>query len=314
MSYWIVICPEPSVRGGVWALWFKENCVAAGWPPPAWSLEGATESNGWEWSRDRLKQVRIGDKVVPFLLKWRIGPVGTVTGVQIADSEWNPTVEEGKYDANPGEPELGRRVLVKWEADGMPTAGKVALVPAELRPNRPLARHTIEELLPDQYERLCSVLRDKANWVDITSTVEPSAQSEVAFCPAPASSGISLLERDLQKFLSRNLHLIEPGLVAHPEYQLEEYQTDVGRIDLLCQDAKGSWVVVELKADWAGDDAIGQVLGYMGWVRDNLPNGSSVRGVLICKNPTPRIQAAAKLVGLSIKRFLISFSIENVNA
>jgi RecB family endonuclease NucS len=73
-------------------------------------------------------------------------------------------------------------------------------------------------------------------------------------------------------------------------------------------------VVVELKADWAGDDAVGQILGYMSWVRDNLPNGASVRGILVCKNATTRIQAAAKLVRLSIKRFVLNFSIEDVGA
>src|SRR5271166_3615926 len=293
MSYWIVVCPEPSVQGGVWARWYKDNCVAVGWPPPEWTFEGGTESNGWEWTRDRLKQVKIGDKIVPFLLRWRIGPVGTVTGLQIADSEWNPTVEQGKYADNPDEPELGRRILVNWDIAGMPPGGKAALVPVATRPNRPLARRTIEELLPDQYERLCSVLGDATNWVDIITTVEHSTESELTARPSPPPSSISLLERDLQKFLSRNLHLIEAGLVPHPEYQLEEYQTDVGRIDLLCQDAAGRWVVIELKADWADDNAVGQVLGYMGWVKDNLPNGSSVRGILICKNPTARIQAAA---------------------
>ncbi|MGC9971308.1 MAG: endonuclease NucS domain-containing protein [Bryobacteraceae bacterium] len=122
------------------------------------------------------------------------------------------------------------------------------------------------------------------------------------------------LERDLQKFLSRNLQAIERGLRAHPDYQLEEYPADTGRIDLLCQDAQNNWVIIELKAGWAGDDAMGQILGYMGWVRHTLPNGSNLRGIIICKDATGRARTAAKLVpGLSIKRFRLAFSIEDID-
>ncbi len=171
----------------------------------------------------------------------RIGPVGTVTGLGFADTEWNPTVGEGKYAANPTVPELGRRILVSWESAGMPPGGKVAVVPSGMRPVRPLARHTIEELPRDQFEKLCAVLQDVANWVDIVPTIDQPDVPDAIVRPAPPpSSGISVLERDLQKFLSRNLHLIEPGLVPHPEYQLEEYQTDVGRIDILCRDSAGA--------------------------------------------------------------------------
>ena len=101
--------------------------------------------------------------------------------------------------------------------------------------------------------------------------------------PAALVAGLSLLERDLQKFLSRNLGTIEPGLKPHPDYQLEEYSTDVGRIDLLCQDARGDLVVIELKADCAGDDAVGQVFGYMAWVKENIGKGVNTRGMIICK-------------------------------
>src|SRR6266571_5072520 len=106
-SCWIVICPEPSIRG-LWARWYRENCVAVGRGPPNWSLEGQTENNAWIYARNRLKKIRPGDKVIPFLLNWRIGPVGTVREVRVADDRWNPTVEKGQApDWAKGEPELG---------------------------------------------------------------------------------------------------------------------------------------------------------------------------------------------------------------
>ncbi len=121
---------------------------------------------------------------------------------------------------------------------------------------------------------------------------------------------MAVLERELQGVLSRNLEIIEKGLMADPEYQLEQFTTDVGRIDLLCKDAQENWVVVELKANWADDRVVGQILGYMSWVRDNLPNGSTVRGIIVCKNATERVKAAIKFAPtLCLKSFNLNVSI-----
>ena len=91
---------------------------------------------------------------------------------------------------------------------------------------------------------------------------------------------------------------------------MEEYQTDVGRIDLFCRDAQGKWVVVELKAGSAGDDAVGQVAGYMAWVRENVPGAEEVRGVLVCRNASDRVKAAIRMVpGLTLKRYDMSFTV-----
>jgi hypothetical protein len=324
-SYWIVICPEPYVRGGVWARWYREKCVAVGWPPPNWNLDGPTESFGWAYARNRLKEIRPGDKVIPFLLKWRIGPVGTVRALRVADAEWNQTVEKGIYSLNIEEPELGRRLLVTWERIEMPPDGRCALVPPDQRPPGPLAKHAIEQLPAETFQRLCSVLSNRSNWIDVLPTavsspggpsavVESQHETEIETAPPPPPPAeLALLERDLQKFLSRNLGVIEKGLVPDPAYQLEEYTSDVGRMDFLCKDAQNNWVVIELKADWAGDDAVGQILGYMSWVRDNLPNGPTVRGIIVCKNTTGRVKAAIKLApSLSIKRFSLNCSIDEM--
>jgi hypothetical protein len=279
------------------------------------------KTDGWAFARNRLKEVRIGDKVIPFLLKWRIGPVGTVREIKVKDTDWDPTVEKGEYGGE-SEAELGRRILVTWEQAGMPPNGMIATVPPAQRPGpggrQPLARHTIEQLSAEQFKNLCSVLSAKENWGDIATAPRPltdageSAETEVP-PPPPPPAALSLLERDLQKFLSRNLDVIEKGLKPDPAYQLEEYSIDVGRIDLLCKDSRDNWVIIELKADWAGDDAVGQILGYMNWVKENLPNGTNVRGIIVCKNTTGRVKAAIKWVpGLSIKRFALNFSIDDL--
>jgi hypothetical protein len=166
-SYWIVICPVPKVQGDVWALWYRENCVAAGWPPPNWSLDGPSQEVGWIYARNRLKEIRPGDKVIPFLLKWRIGPVGTVKEVRVADAQWEKTVEKHCYIGSTQESDLGRRILVTWELTDMPPEGKCALVPPDQRPPGWLAKHTIESLPVEEFQRLRAVVSNPSNWIDL---------------------------------------------------------------------------------------------------------------------------------------------------
>lgn len=228
----------------------------------------------------------------------------------ISECIGNPTVETGEYALRPDIPELGRRVLLDWEREGMPPNEGIARLPDSLRPGQPLARHTVEELSQEKFEEIFSVLSDPLNWQEWPSASD--IQEAAEHVPESTSSDLSLLERDLQKFLARNLNVIESGLKANAEYQLEEYPTDVGLIDLLCQDTDGRWVVIELKAGFAGDAAIGQILGYIAWVRENLPNGRNARGILVCKEPHPRVLAVAKMFpDISVKRFQLNFLVED---
>jgi hypothetical protein len=175
-SHWIVICPETYIPGGVWARWYRENCVAVGWPPPKWSFDSSNDGRakatpfftGWKYARTRLEKIRDGDKVIPFLLQWRVGPVGTVRHVKVTDAEWNPTVE-GNNGLGKEPTELGRRILVTWDQADMPPDGKCALVPPDQRTRGALATHTIEGLRAETFQRLCAVLANRSNWIDIPS-------------------------------------------------------------------------------------------------------------------------------------------------
>ncbi len=160
----------------------------------------------------------------------------------------------------------------------------------------------------EAFEKLRSVLSDPSSWIDVGGH-----ETEIETTRPSPEADLTLVEVDLQKFLSRNLGAIEKGLTPDPEYELREYKSDVGRLDFLCRDARGNWVVVELKVGRAGDDAIGQILGYMSWVRDNLSNGSTVRGILVSRDATDRAKAAIKLTpALSMKRFTFNFSIDDM--
>ena len=106
-NYWIVICPDPHVKGGLWPTWYDEGCVAIGWENN--SVSGPTKNNGWKLARDRMMQMQPGDDAIPYLKNWRIGPVGTITHIHLAD-EWKPT-------ALPGREKRKNPSLIAWAAE-----------------------------------------------------------------------------------------------------------------------------------------------------------------------------------------------------
>lgn len=123
-------------------------------------------------------------------------------------------------------------------------------------------------------------------------------------CPdqgcAPARSSIA--ERNLEDFTVHQLEAIEPGL------QLEKRQlsTPAGRLDLLCRDANGDYVVVELKRTQGTDQMVGQVLRYMGWLSEAYGLGN-VRGILIVGKKTKALSYASMAVpNLKVKEFKVS--------
>lgn len=100
------------------------------------------------------------------------------------------------------------------------------------------------------------------------------------------------------------------------EYIGQQYDTkEVGRIDLLCRNKKtGAFVVVELKRGRESDKVVGQVLRYIGWVKENLAkSGQDVYGIIITfeGDPDPRLKYALLPIGnlVKLKFYKISITI-----
>lgn len=120
------------------------------------------------------------------------------------------------------------------------------------------------------------------------------------------------LERDLHSYLSTHVSEIESGLVL-AENGIE-YQTDAGRIDILANDAKGNFVVIELKAGKAKDNALGQLLGYMGCIKSNPhAHGKEIRGILVASDFENRVIFAAKgLSTIKLVKYSVSFELQEI--
>ena len=136
---------------------------------------------------------------------------------------------------------------------------------------------------------------------------EPDVEQEVQESLAFSVS----MEKDLRLFVSMNLALIEPGLVLHDNGV--EFQTDVGRIDLLALDNSSDLVVLELKAGRANDATLGQILGYMGALGEASNSGTRIRGIIVASDFDSRIRLAAKhLSTISLVRYELAFQFETV--
>lgn len=135
---------------------------------------------------------------------------------------------------------------------------------------------------------------------------EVAAETEVAFP----------LESHLRDFLARNLGSIETGLMLFRDENGRdglEYPTDVGPIDILAQAPNGDFVVFELKLSRGPDRALGQLLRYMGWVKQRFSPDHPVRGVIVAHEMDELLKYAASVTpSVKLLEYEVSFKVNPV--
>lgn len=118
-----------------------------------------------------------------------------------------------------------------------------------------------------------------------------------------------VLEKYLQEFIVTNFSRIFKDL----ELVGEKYPAaDAGEIDILAKHpTTGRFVVIELKKGRESDKVVGQVLRYMGWVSQSLCTADeSVRGLIICKEPDPKLTyALAMMPTVDVRYYQVNFSL-----
>ena len=92
---------------------------------------------------------------------------------------------------------------------------------------------------------------------------------------------------ETQNFLVQNLGLLEPGLKLYEDEDGEftgvEFPAGQRYIDILAVGTDGAYVVIETKVSRAYDRVVGQILRYMGWLKENLASEASVRGLVVAR-------------------------------
>jgi len=101
------------------------------------------------------------------------------------------------------------------------------------------------------------------------------------------------VEAHLQELLAANPHTIAEGLVL----VRREFPTDIGPVDLLCRDAEGNAVAIEVKR--RGEiDGVEQLVRYLERMeRDPLLRG--VRGVFVAQVVKPQARVLAESRGVA---------------
>lgn len=143
----------------------------------------------------------------------------------------------------------------------------------------------------------------------IVST-DPEIEDPVAFAMEKHLESF-LVTNWNQTILSKDFSIYEEG--GEPVGQ--QYATDAGPIDVLAVSKdKTRLLVVELKRGRANDVVVGQVLRYMGFVKEQLAEvDQTVEGVIIALEDDQKLRWALAVVpSISFYRYQISFKLVKV--
>lgn len=182
-----------------------------------------------------------------------------------------------------------------------------------------------------QREEMSEALRNSTGSIGTVSTITPhAAEIEnllganvqatpgiIATDPEVEDATAFAMEKHLEDFLVKNWAQTELGkdydiYTEDGEPVGQQYPTDTGPMDLMAvKKDKSELLVVELKKGKASDVVVGQVLRYMGFVKEDLaePN-QAVRGVIIALEDDLRIRRALAVTpSIEFFRYQISFKL-----
>ena len=125
------------------------------------------------------------------------------------------------------------------------------------------------------------------------------------------------MEKHLEAFLVKNWNSTELSndfIIFEEEGEAvgQQFQTDAGPIDILAiSKDKKRLLVVELKRGRASDVVVGQVLRYMGFVKEQIAeDDQSVEGVIIALEDDQKLRwAISSVPAISFYRYQISFKL-----
>jgi len=144
-----------------------------------------------------------------------------------------------------------------------------------------------------------------------------SAPQLMAADPSVEDASVFALERHLEDFLVENWS----QTILASEYDVyeadgqkvgQQYPTDTGPIDILAiKKDKSELLVIELKKGRASDVVVGQVLRYMGSVKELLAEeGQNVRGLIIALDDDLKIRRALSATSnIDFYRYEVSFKL-----
>ena len=125
------------------------------------------------------------------------------------------------------------------------------------------------------------------------------------------------LEMHLEEFMYRNWSNInwdnKLKLYQTDDQDGRQFPADVWSIDFLALDEDNNdLVVIELKRGKTSDSAVGQILRYISWVKENIADkNQNVRGIIIGKESEDKLEYAIKdIENVKFKSYEINFKLK----
>jgi restriction system protein len=201
-------------------------------------------------------------------------------------------------------------------------------VPGQPLPHRRSVNWLVQTI---QRDDMSEALRNSTGSIGTVSTITPhateidklvgvnaqAAPGLIATDPEVEDAAAFAMEKHLEDFLVKNWAQTELGkdydiYTEDGEPVGQQYPTDTGPMDLLAiKKDKSELLVVELKKGKASDVVVGQVLRYMGFVKEDLAEPhQTVRGVIIALEDDLRIRRALAVTpSIQFFRYQISFKL-----
>jgi len=208
---------------------------------------------------------------------------------------------QGGYTFVPGQV-LPHRRLVKW----LPIAIDRSAMSEALR-NSTGSLLTVANITEyhQEIEQFLTALPGQAA-PNIVAT-DPVVEDPVAFA----------MEKHLEDFLVKNwaqTELAQAFKIYEEDGELvgQQYGTDAGPIDILAVSKDGQrLLVVELKRGRASDVVVGQILRYMGYVKEQIAEPhQTVEGAIIALDDDQKLRWALQMVpSVSFYRYQVSFKL-----
>lgn len=200
-------------------------------------------------------------------------------------------------------------------------------VPGQPLPHRRSVNWLAQTILRDD---MSDALKNSTGSIGTVSTITPHAVEIekllgvqindpvlAASDPDVEDAAAFAMEKHLEDFLVKNWAQTELGkdydiYTEDGEPVGQQYPTDTGPMDLLAvKKDKSELLVVELKRGKASDVVVGQVLRYMGFVKEDLAEPhQAVRGAIIALEDDLRIRRALAVTpSIQFFRYQISFKL-----
>ena len=124
------------------------------------------------------------------------------------------------------------------------------------------------------------------------------------------------LEKHLESFIISNWHHTilndKYDIYEHDGSKAQQFMTRSGPLDILAiSKDKNEFLVIELKKGRASDEVVGQIMRYMGYIKNEVAkNGEIVKGMIIALDDDPNLKdALAASNDIQFMRYEVKFEL-----